>query len=46
MTHRLPTITTACKDSGHDPTLYLEALDDLAVIAPDVDVSGVFWKRD
>lgn len=46
VTHRLRTITTTCKDAGHDPTLYLEALDDLAIVAPDVDVSNVPWKLD
>jgi hypothetical protein len=44
VTHRLRTITTTCKDAGLDPTCYLDALDRLAMIAPDIDVSGVFWK--
>jgi hypothetical protein len=46
VTHRLRTITTTCKDAGHDPTRYLDALDRLAMIAPDVDVSGVSWKHE
>lgn len=43
VTHRLRTITTSCKDSGIDPTRYLDALDRLSMIAPDVDVSGIAW---
>jgi hypothetical protein len=44
VTHRLRTITTACKHAGHDPTRYLDALDRLAAIAPDINLSGVSWK--
>ena len=46
VTHRLRTMTTACKDEGQDPTRYLEALDFLSRIAPDIDVSNVYWKGD
>jgi len=44
VTHRLRTITTACKDAGLDPTRYLDALDRLESIAPDIDVSGIYWR--
>ncbi|MFZ6005563.1 MAG: hypothetical protein ACOYXM_16695 [Actinomycetota bacterium] len=42
-THRLRTISTAIDDVGGDSTRYRRGLDDLARLAPDVDVSGVFW---
>ncbi|WP_328644122.1 hypothetical protein OHS58_24510 [Amycolatopsis sp. NBC_00348] len=45
VTHRLRTITTACQDAGVDPSLYLEALADLAAAAPDVDVRTVLWRN-
>jgi hypothetical protein len=42
-THRLRTISTAIDGVGGDSTVYRHALDELATLAPDVDVSGVFW---
>jgi hypothetical protein len=44
VTHRLRTTTTACREERIDPDRYLRALTDLEQIAPDVDVSNVFWK--
>ena len=44
VTHRLRTISSQFKRYGLDPTPYLTRLDTLAEIAPDVDVSGVFWS--
>jgi hypothetical protein len=40
VTLRLRTISTACEDGGHDAARYLSALDRLAAIAPDIDVTG------
>ena len=45
VTHRLRTTTTACREERIDAGRYLRALTDLEQIAPDVDVSGVFWKN-
>ena len=42
-THRLRTISTSVDDVGGDSTRYRLGLDELARLAPDVDVSGVFW---
>lgn len=42
-THRLRTISTAVDGVGGDSTRYRRGLDELARLAPDVDVSGVFW---
>jgi hypothetical protein len=38
VTHRLRTISTKCKVEGHDPAVYVEALDFLSRIAPDVHI--------
>jgi len=43
VTHRLRTISNRFKRYGLDPAPYLARLDTLAHLAPDVDVSGVFW---
>lgn len=43
-THRLRTISTSIDSVGGESTRYRHGLDDLARIAPDVDVSGVFWN--
>ena len=45
VTHRLRTISTACRDVGTDPSRYLDALTGLAAIAPDVDVRTVLWRN-
>jgi hypothetical protein len=45
VTHRLRTISTACREAGLDPHRYLRALTELEQIAPDVDVSRIFWKN-
>jgi hypothetical protein len=45
VTHRLRTISTACRETGIDSHPYLVGLDRLGEIAPDVDVSGIFWKN-
>ena len=45
VTHRLRTISTACREAGLDPDRYLRALTELEQIAPDVDVSRIFWKN-
>jgi hypothetical protein len=45
VTHRLRTIATVCADAGSDPSRYLTALSELGELAPDVDVSGVFWRN-
>lgn len=42
-THRLRTISTSFEAVGGDPTRYLRALDELAKLAPDVDVSEIYW---
>ena len=44
VTHRLRTISSAFKRHGIDARGYLERLDTLGQLAPDVDVSGVFWS--
>jgi hypothetical protein len=44
VTHRLRTISSKFKAYGLDPSPYLSGLEVLAEIAPDVDVSGVFWS--
>jgi hypothetical protein len=44
-THRLRTISTACQEAGIDPSWYLASLQRLADLAPDVDVTGIFWKN-
>jgi hypothetical protein len=41
-THRLRTISTSVDDVGGDSARYRRGLDELARLAPDVDVSGVF----
>jgi hypothetical protein len=43
-THRLRTISTATDGIGGNSALYRQGLDGLAALAPDVDVSGVFWS--
>jgi hypothetical protein len=45
VTHRLRTISTACREADMDPGPYLRGLDELSLLAPDVDVSGVYWKN-
>lgn len=42
-THRLRTISTAIDERGGDSSRYRSGLDELARLAPYVDVSGVFW---
>ena len=42
-THRLRTISTSIDDVGGDSTRYRAGLEDLARLAPDIDVSDVFW---
>jgi hypothetical protein len=44
VTHRLRTISSKFKSYNLDPTFYLSSLETLGHIAPDVDVSGVFWS--
>ena len=44
VTHRLRTISSRFKQYGLDPDPYLNRLVSLAELAPDVDVSGVFWS--
>jgi len=44
VTHRLRSISRQFKRYGLDPAPYLCRLETLAKIAPDVDVSGVFWS--
>lgn len=44
VTHRLRTISSAFKRYGIDAAPYLERLNTLGKLAPDVDVSGVFWS--
>lgn len=44
VTHRLRTISTQFKNYGLDGGPYLARLDELTAVAPDVDVSGVFWS--
>jgi hypothetical protein len=43
-THRMRTISSQFQRYGLNRTSYLSRLDQLAQIAPDVDVSGVFWQ--
>jgi hypothetical protein len=43
-THRLRTISTAVANAGGEPVLYRRALDEMARLAPDVDVSDIFWE--
>lgn len=45
VTHRLRTISTTCRHSGAEFGAYLRALRQLGEIAPDIDVSGVFWQN-
>jgi hypothetical protein len=42
-THRLRTISTSYEEIGGDSSRYRRGLDELARLAPDVDVSGVYW---
>ena len=42
VTHRLKDIARAVEDNGGDATLYRNALAQLSLYAPDVDVSDVF----
>ena len=42
-THRLRSISTAIDERGGDSSRYRAGLDELARLAPDIDVSGVFW---
>jgi hypothetical protein len=44
VTHRLRTIASRFEMYGLDPSHYLRTLSALGDIAPDVDVSGVFWS--
>ena len=44
VTHRLRTISTQFKQYGLDPGAYQHRLTTLGQLAPDVDVSGVFWS--
>jgi hypothetical protein len=44
VTHRLRTISTTFKQYGLDSTPYLDRLNTLGKLAPDIDVSGVFWS--
>lgn len=44
VTHRLRAISTQFKQYGLDSQPYLARLATLAGLAPDVDVSGVFWS--
>jgi hypothetical protein len=44
VTHRLRTISSAFERNGIGAAAYLERLDSLGKLAPDVDVSGVFWS--
>lgn len=44
VTHRLRTISSKFKTYGLDATFYLSSLETLSDVAPDVDVSGVFWS--
>jgi hypothetical protein len=44
VTHRMRTISSQFKRYDLDPNPYLGRLDELGQIAPDVDVSGVFWQ--
>ena len=43
-THRLRTISTAVDSAGGNSTRYRRGLDMMARLAPDVDVSEVFWS--
>jgi hypothetical protein len=44
VTHRLRTISTQFRRYGLDAAPYLAQLGELGKLAPDVDVSGVFWE--
>lgn len=44
VTHRMRTISTQFKRYGLGGGQYIARLEELARIAPDVDVSGVFWS--
>jgi len=44
VTHRLRTISSRFTVCGLDPYPYVRSLDALGEIAPDIDVSGVFWS--
>jgi hypothetical protein len=44
VTHRLRAISTKFKQCGLDPNPYLDRLNKLGQLAPDIDVSGVFWS--
>jgi hypothetical protein len=44
VTHRLRTISTTFKRYGLDDAPYHQRLGTLGQLAPDVDVSGVFWN--
>lgn len=43
VTHRMRAISTQFRSYGLDASSYLARLDQLARLAPDVDVAGVFW---
>jgi hypothetical protein len=43
-THRLRTISSAVENAGGSSVLYRNALDEIARLAPDVDVSDVLWS--
>lgn len=42
-THRLRSVASAIEQSGSDARLYRSGLDELARLAPDIDVSDIFW---
>lgn len=42
-THRLRTISTTLERHRGDATLYRRGLDDLARLAPDIDVDDIYW---
>ena len=44
VTHRMRTISTVLKKYGLDASPYLRRLDDLDALAPEVDVTAVFWS--
>jgi hypothetical protein len=43
VTHRLRTISSACKRAGLPADLYLNALQDVGVAAPQVNVEDILW---
>lgn len=44
VTDRMRTISSQFRRYGLDPVPYLERLDQLAELAPDVDVNDIFWS--